>query len=224
MILSISPSFKTYAVVALFGIFVSAPSYALGFSNNLKGIDASLFQDKYTYKAAAVEGEAAQKFISQMGDKAISFLSNDALTQTQKESEFRKLINQHFDMSTIGRFALGKNWKNATKQQQAEYQRLFNDLVVKVYAGRFNEYKGEGFDVGSFQNSGKKDILVTSYIVPNNGSKVQVDWRVRNKNGQYKIIDVIIEGVSMSLTQRSDFSSIIQRGGGDIEVLLSHLR
>ena len=72
--------------------------------------------------------------------------------------------------------------------------------------------------------AGKNDVLVTSYIVPDAGSKVQVDWRVRNKNGSYQIIDVIIEGVSMTMTQRSDFSSVIQRGGGDFEVLLAHLR
>lgn len=170
------------------------------------------------------DGENAQKFILDMGDKAISFLSEPSLTQAQKEREFRKLLTQHFDMATIGRFALGKNWRSATPEQQAEYQRLFKDMVVRVYAGRFNEYGGEAFDVESFKNSGSKDILVTSYIVPNGGSKVQVDWRVRNKGGQYKIIDVIIEGVSMGLTQRSDFSSVIQRGGGDFDVLLEHLR
>jgi phospholipid transport system substrate-binding protein len=170
------------------------------------------------------QGDRAQKFISDMGQKALSFLSNPALSQVQKEKKFKKLLIRHFDMSTIGRFALGKNWRRATESQKEEYQRLFQNMVVRVYAGRFNGYKGEAFNVVSFQNSGKKDILVTSYIVPNSGSKVQVDWRVRNKGGQYKIIDVVIEGVSMSLTQRSDFSSVIQRGGGNFEVLLSHLR
>ena len=127
-------------------------------------------------------------------------------------------------MSTIGRFALGKNWKSATSAQQKEYSKLFEDLIVRVYSARFNDYKGEAFNVASTQEAGKNDVLVTSYIVPDAGSKVQVDWRVRNKNGSYQIIDVIIEGVSMTMTQRSDFSSVIQRGGGDFEVLLAHLR
>ena len=184
----------------------------------------ALMVSDHDYSYATTNGAEAQRFISDMGDKAIGFLSNSAMSQTQKEEEFRKLLNRNFDMNTIGRFALGKNWKNASSAQKAEYQRLFKNMIVRVYAGRFNEYKGEKFDVASFKNSGSKDVMVTSYIVPNNGSKVQVDWRVRNKNGQMKIIDVIIEGVSMSLTQRSDFSSVIQRGGGDFEVLLAHLR
>lgn len=173
---------------------------------------------------ATTNGAEAQKFVANMGDEAIGFLSNSSLSQSQKESEFRKLLNRNFDMGTIGRFALGKNWKNASASQKEEYQKLFREMIVRVYAGRFNDYKGEKFDVSSFKDSGSKDVIVTSYIIPHSGSKVQIDWRVRNKSGQMKIIDVIIEGVSMSLTQRSDFSSVIQRGGGDFEVLLAHLR
>ena len=181
-------------------------------------------QNSLVVATARAQGDKAQKMISNMGDKAVSFLSNSSLSQTQKEKEFRKLLTHHFDMSTIGRFALGKNWRSATASQKKEYQKLFKELIVRVYTGRFNEYKGEAFDVVSFRDSGKKDILVTSYIVPNSGSKVKIDWRVRNKGGKYKVIDVIIEGVSMSLTQRSDFSSVIQRGGGKLEALLEHLR
>lgn len=174
--------------------------------------------------SAQTDGVKAKQTIEKMGQEAISFLSNASLSQSQKEEEFRKLLNRNFDMDTIGRFALGRNWKVANKAQKNEYLRLFEDLVVRVYASRFNDYKGEDFNVVSYKDTGKKDVTVTSYIVPNSGSKVQVDWRVRNKNGRYKVIDVVIEGVSMSLTQRSDFSSVIQRGGGNVEVLLAHLR
>ena len=172
----------------------------------------------------SAEAVAEEKFIDTMGKTAISFLSNDALSLTQKEKEFQKLLRKNFDMSTIGRFVLGKNWKAATPAQQKEYQKLFEKTVVKIYSARFNEYQGQGFEVASSRSTGKKDMMVTSYIVPETGSKIKVEWRVRNKSGRNKIIDVIIEGVSMSLTQRSDFSSVIQRGGGDVEVLLAHLR
>lgn len=166
----------------------------------------------------------AQNFVSNMAERAISFLGNDSYSQSQKEGEFRKLLKGSFDMKTIGRFALGRNWNTATPQQQQEYLRLFETMVVNVYAQRFNEYKGQKLQVASSRPA-ENDTLVTSYIVaPTGGDKFQVDWRVRNKGGTYKIVDVIIEGVSMSLTQRSDFSSVIQRGGGDIQALLTHLR
>ncbi len=174
--------------------------------------------------ATDAQGQKAQDFIDEMGNRAISFLGKTALSKSQQQEEFRKLLQASFDMSGIGRFALGRHWRTATAEQQSEYQTLFENMIVGVYSSRFGEYNGEKFSVDGSRADGKKDILVNSSIVPNGGSKIKVDWRVREKNGQMKIIDVVIEGVSMALTQRSDFSSVIQRGGGKIDVLLEHLR
>ncbi len=176
------------------------------------------------YFVVTDDGQKAQSFIDNMGMTAIAFLSNKSLSQSQKENEFRNLLKDSFDMKTIGRFAMGRYWKGASVSQKKEYLKLFEKMIVEVYTARFNDYKGQKLDVISSRPDGSKDYLVNSNIVPNSGSKIKVDWRVRNTNGEYKIIDVIIEGVSMSLTQRSDFSSVIQRGGGNVEILLSHLR
>lgn len=167
---------------------------------------------------------AAENVIKKLGEDAVSFLSNTNFSTAQKEKEFRRLMNANFDMQTIGRFTLGRNWRNATEAQKKEYQKLFENMVVSVYTQRLDNYQGQSFEIEGSQEAGKKDVLVTSYIVPQSGSKVRVDWRLRKKNGRYKIIDILVEGISMSLTQRSDFSSVIQRGGGDIEALLEHLR
>lgn len=127
-------------------------------------------------------------------------------------------------MNTIGRFSLGRYWRVATAEEQKRYLELFRDMVVDVYSSRFSEYKGEKVEVRSSRAEGKTDVLVTSFIVPDGGGpEIQVDWRVRHKNNRYKVIDVIVEGVSMGVTQRSDFASVIQRGGGKVEVLLAHL-
>ncbi len=174
--------------------------------------------------ASANDGDKAKSFIDKMGKDAISFLEDESLSSVQKQAKFRVLLQKNFDMGTIGRFALGKNWRVATPAQQNEYLKLFENMIVRVYSSRFNDYNGQNFNVVSARDTGKQDFLVTSYIVPPSGSKVQVDWRVRDKNGSMKVIDVIIEGVSMSLTQRSDFSSVIQRGGGNIQVLIDHLK
>ena len=98
-------------------------------------------------------------------------------------------------------------------------------MVVNVYAQRFGDYKGQKFEVKSARPVGNGDVLVTSFIIPTDGSdNIQVDWRVRNKGGTMKIVDVLVSGVSMSVTQRSDFSSVIQRGGGSVDVLLKYLK
>lgn len=167
--------------------------------------------------------EGAKNFIASMGERGINFLGNENMSQQAKSAEFRNLLNDSFDMNTIGRFSLGNNWNRATPAQQKEYLKLFNNMIVKVYSKRFSDYKGQKFEVRSAR-AAEKDSLVTSFIVPSDGPQVQVDWRVRNKNGSYKVVDIIVEGVSMSQTQRADFNSVIQRGGGNVEILLNHLR
>ncbi len=178
--------------------------------------------DGLLHKISANAG--AEKFITDMATRGLKFLGDSNLSQDQKISSFRGLLNDSFDLETIGRFVLGRYWKTSSDQQRQEYLGLFRKLVVDVYAKRFGDYKGQKFETRGSRADGDKDTIVTSYIIPGNGPEVQVDWRVRHKNGQYKIVDVIVEGVSMSVTQRSDFAAVIQRGGGDVSVLLAHLR
>lgn len=166
----------------------------------------------------------AKDFIKKMSDRGLSFLSNKDLSQEAREKEFRQLLQESFDMKTIGRFALGRYWKTSDKKALDEYLKLFENMIVEVYSRRFSEYDGQTLEIGNTRLEENSDAIVTTFIVPKEGPKVQVDWRVRNKKGKYQVVDVIVEGVSMSLTQRSDFASVIQRGGGDIEVLLAHLR
>jgi phospholipid transport system substrate-binding protein len=166
----------------------------------------------------------AQNIINSLGDEAISLMANGSLGQQGREQAFAKLLRKHFDMKTIGRFVLGRYWRSANDVQKSEYQTLFENMVVNVYSKRFNEYSGQAFSVAGSRREGTKDVIVHS-VVDSGSNNIAVDWRLRQKrDGSLKVIDVIVEGVSMSVTQRSDFSAVIQRGGGNIEVLLDHLR
>src|SRR5690606_29811064 len=90
--------------------------------------------------------------------------SQDRLAESAKSAEFRSLLNESFDMSTIGRFALGTYWKSATPAQQKEYMKLFNNMIVKVYSKRFSDYKGQKFEVKGVRKETEKDFVVTSFI------------------------------------------------------------
>ena len=125
---------------------------------------------------------------------------------------------------TIGRFVLGRYWRTASREQQQEYLELFENMVVETYARRFTEYSGETFRVLGSRGEGEGDTMVQSQIVRPAGPPIQVAWRVRERNGQFRIIDVSIEGVSMAVTQRNEFGAVIQRNGGRIEPLLETLR
>lgn len=205
-------------------------------SKTLPKLAALLVLSTFTFSAQAADAPAATtapsgneqtalNFVKDTAEKGLTFLSNPNAGEEDKKAEFKKLLNNSFDMESIGRFTLGRYWNVATPAQQTQYQDLFRKMVVNVYAQRFGDYKGQKFTVKSARPVGNDDVLVTSYIVPTDGSdNIQVDWRVRTRNGSTKIVDVLVAGVSMSVTQRSDFSSVIQRGGGKLDVLLDYLK
>lgn len=166
----------------------------------------------------------AERFIDNLAQEGIGFLGNKDMSHEERKAAFKKLLGSKFDMQTIGRFALGRHWHTATPEQRKEYLKLFQQMTVEVYSQRFSDYQGQSLKVQGSRPEGTADILVNSVILQDSGPEVKVDWRVRQKNGTYKVVDVIVEGVSMAVTQRSDFSSVIQRGGGNLEVLLAHLR
>jgi phospholipid transport system substrate-binding protein len=142
-------------------------------------------------------------------------------TKAERLAIFERILNDNFDMDKIARFVLGRYWKIATKDEKKEYVSLFRNMIVKVYSKRFNDYSGQKFEVNASKEIGRGDIIVNSSILsPNSKPAVAVDWRLRKG----KIIDVIVEGVSMSVTQRSEFNTVIQRNGGKISALIDHLK
>lgn len=211
---------KKALYLSLIALSGALPAYAADHSDSVSGLQQNVVMA--AQHEDAVTG--ARNFIEGMAQKGIDFLGNEKLTQEQRREEFRKLLQANYDMKTIGRFALGTYWRSATPKQQAEYQKLFEKMIIKVYSDRFSEYKGQQLEVSGARKETETDIIVMSQVVSQGGEPIQVDWRVRKREGRYKVIDVIVEGVSMAMTQRSDFSSVIQRGGGDVGVLLTHLR
>lgn len=171
----------------------------------------------------ASDGAAAQAQVDNLGKKAMAAIADTAQSETQKKATFKTLLNQNFDMPTIARFALGRYWRTATPAQQQEYLALYQRMVIDVYTSRFNRYSGQIFKVTGNRVDDSGDVVVNS-VVEGSGSPVMVDWRVRAKGGSYRIIDVMVEGVSMAVTQRNDFAGVIQKGGGSIDALIDYLK
>lgn len=175
---------------------------------------------------AAFAGDTYVGFVQKMGDQALTELTGENISAGERENRVRKLLNKNFDIKTIGQFVLGRHWRTATEKQRAEYLDLFEDMIVSTYAQRFDEYAGQQFKAtGSNPASSKsKDYVVQSTVLQKDGPPVKVEWRVRNFGSTPKVIDVLIENVSMSVTQRADFDAVINSGGGKVEALLESLR
>jgi phospholipid transport system substrate-binding protein len=95
---------------------------------------------------------------------------------------------------------------------------------VQTYSARFSQYSGQTLRVVGRRPVGKNDTIVKTQLIRPQGAPVRIEWRVRDLKHKFLIIDIIVEGVSMAITQRDEFSSVIRRGGGDFNTLLTVLR
>ncbi len=174
--------------------------------------------------AAAVDAEKASRFVDGLGATAIDTLTEPGLEDSVRQARFRKIFRENFDLPTITRFVLGRYWSQATEAQRQEFQSLLEDYIVLANANRFKGYAGEMFEVNEVRLHGDEDAIVYTRIVRDTAAPVRVDWRVRRPNNGFKIIDVAVEGLSMVLTHRNEFSTVIQRSTNGIDGLIETLR
>jgi phospholipid transport system substrate-binding protein len=174
--------------------------------------------------APAAAASDAAGFVTELGQKTLDII-NKKPAKAERDQRFRSILREGFDMQALSRFVLGPHWRSATDAQKQEFMKLFEDWIVSAYGERFSQYSGEQFKVVGQRPEGDAVTLVTSQIVrPNGGPPIRVDWRVAKSSGQEKISDVVVEGISLMVTQRQEFASVIQRNGGQLEALLKILR
>ena len=165
--------------------------------------------------AKADDAVEARNFIESLADKAIKTLAIKGISRTERSVRFRKLLTRNFDIKTIGRWVLGRFWRHASSAQKKEYLKLFENLIVGTYADRFERYAGEKLVIVKTLSQSDKDMVVYTKIArQTSDAPLKVDWRVRRRGGNLAIVDIIVEGVSMGQTQRSEFASAIRRDGG----------
>jgi phospholipid transport system substrate-binding protein len=165
----------------------------------------------------------AVAFMNKLWDRAVEVLNNKS-DPTVREARFRELFHTDFDCPGIARFVLGRYWRAASQEEQQEFVKLFEDYVVFVYTARLSNFGGEALKVRGSRSDGDGVIVSTDVISPGAPSPMKIDWRLVTENGTYKISDVIVEGVSMMVTQRSEFASIVQRNGGQVRGLIAMMR
>ncbi len=175
-------------------------------------------------RPAGAEHLGPTEFIADLGDRAVRAMADQTLSVTERNTRFRDLLLEGFDLNTLSRFAVGRYWRAAGKTQRVEYRELFTDYIVQTYANRFGQYSGERLKVSDGRAIGKSDTLVKSQLLRPNGAAVKIEWRVRQHDHKWLILDIIVEGVSMAITQRDEFASVIRRGGGDFNNLLTLLK
>ena len=180
--------------------------------------------------ASALTKEQAADFVSGTIKDVAALLQAEA-SSAAKAAELRQIMERRGAMHEIARFVAGTAWRGMSETQQESFVTAFTGYISSIYARRFQEYAGEArevaqgemFTLGEVTDAGKKGMLVRTRIQRANEAPVVVDWLVSDRPGKPVIADIVIEGVSLLVTQREEIGSMLEARGGNVDKLIDHL-
>ena len=173
---------------------------------------------------ATVDAAKAEQFVKEVTAEGIKDIINANIPQKQKDERFANLFNRALDLDFIGQFVLGRNWRTASAEQRKEFISVYRQLNVSTWSKRFDEFKGKEFVFnGTSPSNSKGQIFVNSVVPMDQGEPAKVVWRVREKNGEYKVVDIIIENVSLAITARNEYTAFIKNNPGGVDALIANL-
>jgi phospholipid transport system substrate-binding protein len=168
------------------------------------------------------------QFLETLGHRAIETLSDTAVPMATREDEFRVLFDKGFDVPTIARFVLGRYGKKASAEQRATFVAVFQEVIAQRFLPLFSGTTSEFFKVARIQQDKKRPhihMVTTKVIVDRRkGTTSDVLWRLGQREYTFKILDVVVEGVSMAISLRSEYGSVLKQHGGDLDQLIAMLR
>jgi phospholipid transport system substrate-binding protein len=171
---------------------------------------------------AQAGGDRATAFVKATGDKLIGVVNGPGSTQ-QKRQMLTQIIDGAVDVDGVARFCLGRFWRTASPDQQKRYLEVFHEVLVSNITAKLGEYQGVKLTVGRTVPDGENTKVATVVERPSN-PPTDVQWVIANSGADPKIVDVVAEGTSLRLTQRSDYASYLAHNNGNIDALISAMR
>ena len=169
----------------------------------------------------ASAGTREEAAVQSLSDDVFVLLKDANLQRGPRQAGLRKIFTQYLDLPFIGRFVLGRYWRPLDEATKGRYINAFESYVVNIYAKRLDGYSGETIKVGNSRAVSDKDVIVASHLQRADGPPVSLEWRVRQEGDNSRIIDVVVEGVSMVISQREEFSAYLQNNS--IDMLIKRL-
>jgi len=175
--------------------------------------------------AYALDGAVAENFVKKVTKQGIEEIINSDVSLEQKDERFEKLFNQYLDVEYIGKFVLGRYWKTASQTQRNEFIKVYRDFNTKTWSKRFDEFKGKHFDFhGTSPSNSEGQVFVNTTVDMDNAAPAKVVFRVKETNADLKIVDIIIENVSLAITARNEYTAYIKKAPNGLDDLIKDLK
>lgn len=175
-------------------------------------------------QAESADQQAARAFANDIAKSAIAILTDSNLSESGKQNQLENLFSASVDLDWVARFVLGKHWRSASEAQREAYVKHYKEFIVRNFTSQLGQYSGQTFKIEQVIPRGEDgEYLLTLTLLNKNEPPIYLDYRVRKKGSGFLIFDIIIEGVSLITTQRSEFNSVVSSKGLDylIEALKS---
>jgi len=173
-------------------------------------------------RAHAQSPEQAAAFINQTGQGLVNIVNGPGSAE-DKRAQFRQIVDRDVDVDGVARFCLGRFWRTATPAEQQQYLQLFHQVLLNNITGKIGEYKGVSFAMGRAQPRDEGVAVETTVTRPGT-APATVTWIVSAASGSLKVIDVLAEGTSLRLTQRSDYASYLAHNNNSVQALLDAMK
>jgi phospholipid transport system substrate-binding protein len=166
--------------------------------------------------------DKASAFVRSTGDRLVAIVNGPG-SATTKRAAMTQILSADVDVDGIGKFCLGRFWRQATPSQQKQYLALFHEVLVTNITSKLGEYQGVTFTMGRTRPQDDESVVSTTVVRPNN-APTAVDWVISNPSADPKIIDVVAEGTSLRLTQRQDYASYLTHNNNNVDALIAAMK
>jgi phospholipid transport system substrate-binding protein len=139
-------------------------------------------------------------------------VEQSGLAFAQRYERLEALVSSTHDLPYIAQFSLGRHWRELTTAQQQDFVALFERLSVMTYASRFGGVSADTFELGGVEDLGNGRAQVESRIKRSQGADVPLDYVLQLRDGQWRIVNIIADGVSDLALKRAQYQQLVSSG------------
>ena len=180
----------------------------------------------FYFSLANADNGKVNGFVNTVANNVIKITSNSEYSISTKASKFRSLMDKDFNTSWMSRFALGRLYNSLDSKQKNLYLKEYQNYLLYSYLPNLLKYSNETFKITKTEQTGKRNVTVHTEILRKDGRPpIQISYVVRKNKNQpenMQIIDIVVEGISTIMSQRSEFKEITTNSGFDHLVKLLH--
>ncbi len=172
---------------------------------------------------AAAATDRAQALVASLSDTLIALLRSGR-SQAQLIGDFEALLARYADMPVVASSVLGPPWRGASAAQKQAFVAAFQSYLARKYGSQFRDYQDAQIRQVRARDAGKSGVLVETSVIRPGRAPYQVEWQVSERGGAPKVVNLIIEGVSMLTNERAEVGAMLEASGGNLDRLIARMR